>query len=94
MRAALAFIEANVTDRISLGDIAQAAHCSPRTISSAFRDRLGLSPLSYVCNLRLDRIREDILASTDPIGTIAYRWGVTHLGRFASAYSDRFEVSP
>ncbi|WP_171169448.1 AraC family transcriptional regulator [Streptomyces sp. I05A-00742] len=94
VRAALAFIEANLADRISLGDIAQAARCSPRTISSAFRDRLGVPPLSYVRNVRLDRIRADILASTDPIGTIAYRWGVSHLGRFASAYRDRFAELP
>ncbi|MEU8914001.1 helix-turn-helix domain-containing protein [Streptomyces nigrescens] len=94
VRAALAFIEANLTEHISLSDIAQAAHCSPRTISSAFRDRLGLSPLSYVRNLLLDRIRKDILVSTDPIGTIAYRWGVSHLGRFASAYRDRFAELP
>ncbi|MGW9433033.1 AraC family transcriptional regulator, partial [Streptomyces decoyicus] len=94
VRAALAFIEANLTEHISLTDIAQAARCSPRTISSAFRNRLGLSPLSYVRNLRLDRIRADILASTDPVGTIAYRWGVSHLGRFASAYRDRFAELP
>ncbi|MFE1763749.1 AraC family transcriptional regulator [Streptomyces angustmyceticus] len=94
VRAALAFIEANLTEHISLGDLSRAAHCSPRTLSSAFRDRLGVSPLSYVRNLRLDRIRADILATTDPIGTIAYRWGISHLGRFASAYRDRFAELP
>ncbi|BDH12700.1 helix-turn-helix transcriptional regulator [Streptomyces hygroscopicus] len=94
LRAALAFIEANLTEHISLGDIAQAANCSQRTISSAFRDRLGLSPLSYVRNLRLDRIREDLLASTDHVGTIAYRWGISHLGRFADAYRHRFHELP
>ncbi|MBL1097792.1 helix-turn-helix transcriptional regulator [Streptomyces coffeae] len=94
LRAALAFIEANLTEHISLGDIARAATCSPRTVSSAFRDRLGLSPMSYVRNLRLDRIRADILASTDPVGEIAYRWGVVHLGRFAAAYRHRFAELP
>ncbi|MFF7725796.1 AraC family transcriptional regulator [Streptomyces sp. NPDC008001] len=94
LRTALAFIEAHLTERITLGDIAEAAACSPRTISSAFRDRLGLSPLSYVRNLRLDRIRADILASTDPVGTIAYRWGVSHLGRFAAEYRGRFAELP
>ncbi|MFE3769804.1 AraC family transcriptional regulator [Streptomyces sp. NPDC057579] len=94
LRAALAFIEANLAEHISLGDIAGAAGCSPRTLSSAFRGRLGLSPLSYVRNLRLDRIREDILASTDPVGTIAYRWGVSHLGRFAGEYRARFAELP
>ncbi|MEU2562464.1 AraC family transcriptional regulator [Streptomyces longispororuber] len=94
LRAALAFIEANLAEPISLGAIAAAAGCSPRTLSSAFRDRLGTSPMSYVRTLRLDRIRADILASGDPVGTIAHRWGVAHLGRFAGEYRDRFAELP
>ncbi|WP_030562960.1 helix-turn-helix transcriptional regulator [Streptomyces aureocirculatus] len=94
LRAALAFIEANLAEHISLGGIATAAGCSPRTLSSVFRDRLGISPMSYVRDLRLDRTRADILASSDPIGTIAYRWGVAHLGRFAGEYRDRFAELP
>ncbi|MGY0498406.1 AraC family transcriptional regulator [Nocardia sp. FBN12] len=94
LRAALAFIDANLTEHIGLGDIAAAADCSPRTLSSAFRDRLGLSPMSYIRNLRLERIRTDILGSTDQVGTIAYRWGITHLGRFAREYHDRFDELP
>lgn len=94
LRTALAFVEAHLTEQLSLAAIARAAHCSPRTISSAFRDRLGVSPMTYVRNLRLDRIRADILASTDPVGTIAYRWGVSHLGRFAAEYRDRFAELP
>ncbi|WP_243980366.1 FAD-dependent monooxygenase [Streptomyces sp. NEAU-YJ-81] len=83
-----------LTERISLGGIADAAQCSPRTISSAFREGFGLPPLAYVRNLRLARIRADILTSTDPVGVIAYRWGITHLGRFAGEYRDRFGELP
>ncbi|KOG89054.1 AraC family transcriptional regulator [Streptomyces varsoviensis] len=94
LRAALAFIEANLAEPVSPVVIAEAAGCSPRTLSSAFRRRLGLSPMAYVRNLRLDRIREDILATEDPVGAVAYRWGVSHLGRFAAAYRDRFAELP
>ncbi|MET8685586.1 AraC family transcriptional regulator [Streptomyces sp. NPDC004732] len=94
LRAALAFIEANLAERISLDDVAGAAGCSPRTLTSAFRDGLGISPMSYARNLRLDRIREDLLATGDPVGTVAYRWGVSHLGRFAGEYRDRFAELP
>ncbi|WJV44813.1 helix-turn-helix transcriptional regulator [Streptomyces flavofungini] len=94
LRAALAFVEQNLSEHIGLADIARAAGCSPRTISSAFTDRLGQSPLAYVRSLRLDRIRADILDSTDPVGEIAYRWGVAHLGRFAAAYRTRFGELP
>ncbi|MEU7260565.1 hypothetical protein AB0B21_32850 [Streptomyces rimosus] len=31
----------------------------------------------------VDRIRKDTLASSDPVGTIAYRWGISHLNRHA-----------
>ncbi|WP_308283767.1 helix-turn-helix transcriptional regulator [Streptomyces buecherae] len=94
LRAALAFVETHLAERITLADIADAAGCAPRTISSAFRDRLGLSPLAYVRDLRLDRVREDILTTTDSVGTVAYRWGITHLGRFAADYRARFHELP
>ncbi|MFD7335403.1 helix-turn-helix transcriptional regulator [Streptomyces violascens] len=78
----------------NLSGIAGAAGCSRRTITSAFRGRLGISPGSYVRNRRLDRIREDIPASTDPVGTIAHRWGVSPLGRFAGEYRAHFAELP
>ncbi|WPB90739.1 helix-turn-helix transcriptional regulator [Streptomyces malaysiensis] len=59
-----------------------------------FREEPDTSPMSYVRGLRLDRIRHDILTTDDPIGDIAYRWGVTHLGRFASEYRSRFGELP
>ncbi|MEV0051550.1 AraC family transcriptional regulator [Saccharopolyspora shandongensis] len=94
LRAAVAFVEANLSEPISLGQIAEAAGCSARTISSAFREKLGTSPMGYVRNLRLDRIRHDILSTGDRIGEIAYRWGITHLGRFAGEYRSRFGELP
>ncbi|MFD9960028.1 AraC family transcriptional regulator [Amycolatopsis sp. NPDC058986] len=94
LRAAIAFVEDNLSEPISLGRIAEAAGCSARTVSSAFRGKLGTSPMSYVRNLRLDRIHHDILSTDDGIGDIAYRWGVTHLGRFASDYRARFGELP
>lgn len=94
VRSAPAFIEANLTEHLSLREIAAAADCSPRTLTAAFGDRIGVTPMSYIRNLRLERIRADILGSTEQVGTIAYRWGVAHLGRFAADYRDRFGELP
>ncbi|WP_280404876.1 helix-turn-helix transcriptional regulator [Nocardia brasiliensis] len=94
LRAALAFIEANLTEQLGLREIAAAADCSPRTLTGAFRDRIGVTPMAYIRNLRLERIRADILGSTDQVGAIAYRWGIAHLGRFAGDYRDRFGELP
>ncbi|MGP3945894.1 AraC family transcriptional regulator [Streptomyces sp. 6N106] len=94
LRSALAFVEDNLPEPLSLGWIAEAAGCSARTLSGMFREELDTSPMSYVRGLRLDRIRHDILTTDDSIGDIAYRWGVTHLGRFASEYRSRFGELP
>ncbi|MBE1463555.1 AraC family transcriptional regulator [Kibdelosporangium phytohabitans] len=94
LRAAVAFIEDNLREPISLGRIAEAAGCGARTVSNAFRDKLGTSPMKYVRDLRLDRIRHDILSTGDGIGDIACRWGITHLGRFANDYRARFGELP
>jgi len=48
-------------------------------------------------DMRLDRVREDLLRAR-PGGTtvalVAHRWGLGHLGRFAAAYRERYGVSP
>ncbi|WP_438296056.1 helix-turn-helix domain-containing protein [Streptomyces sp. HUAS TT7] len=96
-RATVAAVDqegALVRVRLSDGSVRRSRCWWARTLSSAFRSRLGLSPMSYVRNRRLDRIREDILTSTDPVGTIAYRWGVSHLGRFAGDCRARFAELP
>ncbi|GAB3712434.1 hypothetical protein GCM10027598_18990 [Amycolatopsis oliviviridis] len=94
LRVAVAFVEAHLAEPISLGRIAEAAGCGARTISGVFREELGISPMGYVRGLRLDRIRHELLSTGDRVGEIAYRWGVTHLGRFASDYRSRFGELP
>jgi AraC-like DNA-binding protein len=94
LRMALSYIEENLAERFTLGDMARAADCSARTLGNLFVQNFGVSPMAYVRNIRLDRIRADIRSTDDGVGVVAYRWGVTHLGRFASDYCDRFRELP
>ncbi|MDT8910163.1 helix-turn-helix domain-containing protein [Amycolatopsis sp. PS_44_ISF1] len=52
-----------------------SAGCGARTIGYAFRDRLGTSPTAYGRDLRLDRIRAEIMSTKDSTGEVARRWG-------------------
>jgi len=94
LRRAMDFIEENLAEPITLGDIAVAAGCSARTLNDAFREHLSTSPMTYVRDLRLERVREELKVSDDLISTVAYRWGFTHLGRFAGLYHQRFNERP
>jgi len=76
-----------------------AAHVgiSIRSLQAGFKRYVGMTPMQYLRDVRLRRVREEIQAQTAPdrsISEIAYSWGFTHLGRFAAEYRRRFDESP
>ena len=78
-------------------DLAVIAGVGVRVLQEAFRQHVGMSPLAYLRRLRLDGVHAE-LSRADPsqttVSDVAYRWGFTHLGRFAGAYRLRYGVSP
>ena len=78
-------------------DLAAIAGVGVRVLQESFRQHVGMSPLTYLRRLRLDGVHSE-LSRTEPwqvsVSEVAYRWGFTHLGRFAGAYRARYGVSP
>jgi transcriptional regulator GlxA family with amidase domain len=52
--------------------------------------------MKYLRNVRLDRVRHELLERAPGIGVteVAHRWGFMQLGRFANAYQQRFGELP
>jgi len=79
------------------GEMATIAGMSLRSLQSGFRRHVGDAPMAYLQQVRLTRVHETLRRS-DPaevtVAEVAHRWGFTHLGRFASAYRNRFGESP
>lgn len=97
LRRALDYIDANVAADISLADIAEAVHVTPRALQYMFRRHLQVTPLQYVRQLRLHRAHHDLLdhdRSTGTVAAIAARWGFAHTGRFAVQYRQTYGQSP
>ena len=98
VRRACDYIDRNLADPISIDDIAAAAGVSVRTIQNLFAQELGQTPTSYLRNERLERARSDLAdapgGSHLTVTDVAMRWGVNHLGRFATTYRSRFGESP
>ncbi|MFC9845645.1 AraC family transcriptional regulator [Streptomyces sp. NPDC060223] len=77
--------------------LATIAQVSVRTLQEAFRKNLGMSPMNYVHEVRLQRVREQLLLAapgTVTVTDVAYQWGFAHLGRFAQRYRARFGEVP
>lgn len=94
LRAAETFIRHNLDKPISLAEIADAAGTTPRSLQEVFRKFRETSPLAYWRDMRLDRVRADLVAGQRSVTEVAMTWGFTHLGRFSEAYRERFGELP
>ncbi|MEV7341393.1 AraC family transcriptional regulator [Streptomyces sp. NPDC093544] len=84
-------------DPYDAAKLAAIAQVSLRTLQDAFRKNLGMSPMNYVHEVRLQRVREQLLLAvpgTVTVTDVAYQWGFAHLGRFAQRYRARFGEAP
>ncbi|MEX3790257.1 AraC family transcriptional regulator [Paraburkholderia sp. BR14374] len=92
------YIRANVQEPLTIERLAEHAGVSASTLFAGFRNYYGLSPMAYVRQLRLERVRADLLAmeasNASSITEVATRWGFAHLGRFSLDYKRHFGESP
>jgi AraC-like DNA-binding protein len=97
LRRAIEYIESNADKDISLHDIAEAVHVTPRAVQYMFRRHLELTPMQYLRELRMRHAHEELLAADrlrETVGAIAARWGFAHTGRFAVQYRQTYGQSP
>lgn len=97
LRAAIDFIHRHFGAPIRLSDIARAANLHERNLQAAFRVHIGLSPMAYLRNLRLDMAKYWLMQdepNRPRVADIAHGCGYTHLGRFSKDYRERFGGVP
>lgn len=77
--------------------LADIAGVGVRLLQESFKQHVGVPPLAYLRRLRLDGVHAELVRA-DPwqvtVSEVAFRWGFTHLGRFAIAYRERYGESP
>lgn len=96
IRRVVELVEAHPDRDLTLPELAQAAGTTARALQRGFKELVGMSPTAYVRAVRLDRVRDELLAGgpTVSVTDVAMKWGFFHLGRFAQQYKDRFGVLP
>jgi AraC-like DNA-binding protein len=84
-------------DPLYVSDLCRAAAVSERTLEYAFKEVMGLTPMTYLVRLRLHRVRQALLAATHGSTTVsaeALNWGFWHFGEFSRAYRECFGELP
>lgn len=89
-------LEADPARQWTASDLAEVAGVGVRRLQQGFREHRGASPFAVLQDIRLRLAHTDLLSSPPDatVSDIAYRWGFTHLGRFASAYREHYGVPP
>jgi AraC-like DNA-binding protein len=88
---------ARTGDRLNVTDLCRVAAVSERTLQYAFKEVMGLTPLTYLIRLRLNRVRQALVAATHGSTTVsaeALKWGFWHFGEFSRAYKACFGEAP
>jgi len=93
---AIEYIEPRLGDPISVSDICAVMRVCPRTLSYAFASVLGTTLKSYLLASRLRRVHRDLEQGSPAISvqSIASRWGLYHMGRFARSYRSVYGERP
>jgi AraC-like DNA-binding protein len=96
VKRAIEFIEGNLDAPITLAHLVVVSGVPGRTLFKHFKDSKGTSPMRYLRDARLDKVR-DALTRAEPGGSvtaIAMSLGFNHMGRFSVDYRARFGESP
>lgn len=96
VRRAAAWARSRVGSKITVDEWAAATGISVRHLQKVFQDVHGCTPVEYLLAMRLGRARQLLQhpGEESTVAQIAEQVGLRHLGRFASAYKQRFDELP
>jgi AraC-like DNA-binding protein len=87
LKRATEYIAANLSEPISLADIAAAAGLSRMHFAAQFRVATGLRPHEYLLQRRIERAQELLLSSHLPLVDIAFDVGFKTQAHFTTVFS-------
>jgi AraC-like DNA-binding protein len=92
-----ACLEARKGETVYLADLCAVTGVSERTLRTVFQENYGMSPVQYLKLHRLHQVRRALLradAELNTVQSVANRFGIWHMGRFAVEYRRLFGESP
>lgn len=93
------YIRAHYSEPITMDVLARHAAISARSLHKGFQQYKGISPMGFLRQVRLQKVREALLQARDTgravqITRVALNAGFSHLGHFSQAYRAQFGESP
>ncbi len=77
--------------------LALEVHLSVRALQEGFQRHVGTPPMTYLREIRLRGVHEDLRGAhpgSSTVAAVAMHWGFVHMSRFAAAYRHTFGEAP
>ena len=88
------YVENNYNSRISIKDFSESVFMSHTGFLLKFKKEVGISPIEYIKNFRLDISAELLISSDLSVGEIATLCGYENLYYFSNAFKKQYGISP
>lgn len=82
---------------LSVDDLCQRLHLTPRTLHNHFQSTVGESPSEFLRAVRLNACRRRLRGMSGgavKVQDVAAQWGFFHMGRFSQEYREMFGELP
>ena len=91
---AIAYMNLNYNKKLSLGKIASEAGYSVSRFVCLFKNYYKMSPIDYLLNDRIEKVKNIIAITNHSIAEIGYSVGFTDPLYFSKAFKERVGISP
>ncbi len=88
------FIHLNLSEAISLPEIAEAVHLSPDYATKIFKKETGITIKEYLIQERMEQAKKMLLAQNATVSEIALEVGYSNLSYFIRAFRSYFHITP
>jgi transcriptional regulator GlxA family with amidase domain len=79
---------------LDLDTLADRAHMARRTLTRRFREETGLPPMAWLADARIDRAREILETTTEPVENIGHLTGLGAPASVRASFHRRIGISP
>ena len=94
LQRVLAFLESRLAEPVRLAEAAEVAGCSVHHFAHLFKAAMGVAPMRYVRDVRMQRARELVETTRLSMREIGLHVGLPEPSRFSQAFRTHWKASP
>lgn len=94
LETVFSFIHQNFQDPTTINQLAKSAHMSPAYLSRYFSKTVGMTLMEYIQRFRIDKAKDMLIHSGEPITQVAFLVGFDSLNYFDRIFKRYTHLSP